>query len=200
VSAHREGDTVVVLLPARMSAAEEQRWVAEMLARLARTEARRRTSASRSDAELVRRAGELSRRWLEGRAEADVVRWVPPMRSRWASCTPVERSIRVSERLRETPAWVLDYVLVHELAHLIEPGHGPEFWAWVQRYPRTERARGYLEGLSAAAALGIEAPEGEALDVEALDGGAPDVEALDVEALDGEAPDVEDPAEPCTSP
>ncbi|UZJ23914.1 M48 family metallopeptidase [Rhodococcus antarcticus] len=180
VSAHREGDTVVVLLPARMSAAEEQRWVAEMLARLARTEARRRTSASRSDAELVRRAGELSRRWLDGRAEPDVVRWVPPMRSRWASCTPAERSIRVSERLRETPGWVLDYVLVHELAHLLEPGHGPEFWAWVQRYPRTERARGYLEGLSAAAALGIEA----------LDAEAPDVEAPDVEARD----------EPCTSP
>jgi predicted metal-dependent hydrolase len=180
VSAHREGDTVVVLLPARMSAAEEQRWVAEMLARLARTEARRRTSASRSDAELVRRAGELSRRWLDGRAEPDVVRWVPPMRSRWASCTPAERSIRVSERLRETPGWVLDYVLVHELAHLLEPGHGPEFWAWVQRYPRTERARGYLEGLSAAAALGIE--------------------ALDAEALDVEAPDVEARDEPCTSP
>lgn len=156
VSAHREGDTVVVLLPARTSRAEEQRWVAEMLLKLARSEARRRTAANRSDAELVRRAGELSRRWLEGRAEPDVVRWVPPMRSRWASCTPAERSIRVSERLREVPPWVLDYVLVHELAHLLEPGHGPAFWAWVHRYPRTERAMGYLEGLSAAAALGIE--------------------------------------------
>ena len=153
---------MVVLLPARMSSAEERRWVDEMLAKLARTEARRRSAAGRSDAELVRRAGELSRRWLDGRAEPEVVRWVPPMRSRWASCTPVEASIRVSERLRDVPGWVLDYVLVHELAHRLEPGHGPAFWAWVQRYPRTERAMGYLEGLSAAAALGIEpldAPE-----------------------------------------
>ncbi len=58
------------------------------------------------------------------------------------------------------PTWVLDYVLVHELAHLMEPGHGPEFWARVNAYPRTERARGYLEGLSAAAGLGITEPEG----------------------------------------
>jgi predicted metal-dependent hydrolase len=50
---------------------------------------------------------------------------------------------------------VLDYVLVHELAHLLEPGHGPDFWTWVRRYPKTERAIGYLEGLSAAAQLGL---------------------------------------------
>lgn len=161
VSAHREGDTVVVLLPARMSVAEEQRWVAEMLAKLNRTESRRRGAAGRSDAELVRRAEELSGRWLDGQARPDEVRWVPAMRSRWASCSPAERSIRVSERLREVPAWVLDYVLVHELAHLLEPGHGPRFWAQVRQYPRTERAMGYLEGLSAAAALGIATPEDE---------------------------------------
>lgn len=146
---------MVVLLPARMSAGEEQYWVQEMLARLARSETRRRPAAGRSDAELDRRAAELSRRWLEGRARPDVVRWVPVMRTRWASCTPTEGSIRLSERLREVPAWVLDYVLVHELAHLLESGHGPQFWAWVQRYPRSERAIGYLQGLSAAAGWGI---------------------------------------------
>jgi hypothetical protein len=54
------------------------------------------------------------------------------------------------------PHWVRDYVLVHELAHLLVPGHGPDFWALVQRYPRTERARGYLDGVSAAAQLELE--------------------------------------------
>jgi hypothetical protein len=47
------------------------------------------------------------------------------------------------------PSWVVDYVLVHELAHLLVSGHSPAFWRLVDRYPRTERARGFLEGLVA---------------------------------------------------
>lgn len=77
------------------------------------------------------------------------------MRTRWASCTPADGTIRVSDRLRDVPSWVLDYVLVHELAHLLVPGHGADFWAIVRSYPKTERAIGYLEGLSAAAGWGI---------------------------------------------
>ena len=70
---------------------------------------------------------------------------------RWGSCTPGDRTIRLSARLQGMPAWVVDYVLVHELAHLIEPGHDAAFWAWVDRYPQAERAKGYLLGWSAAA-------------------------------------------------
>lgn len=62
----------------------------------------------------------------------------------------------MSDRLREMPDWVVDYVLVHELAHLLEPNHSPRFWAWVDRYPRAERAKGYLEGVVAAAGLSLE--------------------------------------------
>ncbi|WP_189054581.1 M48 metallopeptidase family protein [Longimycelium tulufanense] len=155
VSAYREGDTVVVLIPARMTRAEEEHWVAEMLRRLDRSESRRRSPARTSDAALLLRCRELSGRYLDGRAVPLGVRWVPPMRTRWASCTPSERTIRVSDRLREVPAWVLDYVLVHELTHLLVPGHGPDFWELVRRYPRAERAIGFLEGLSAAAGWNI---------------------------------------------
>ncbi|HEX4705503.1 MAG TPA: M48 family metallopeptidase [Pseudonocardiaceae bacterium] len=155
VSAYREGDTVVVLLPARMTRAEEQHWVAEMLARLQRSETRRRSPARTSDSALLARCHQLATRHLRGKAEPASVRWVPPMRTRWASCTPADGTIRVSDRLRDVPSWVLDYVLVHELAHLLVPGHGADFWALVRGYPRTERAIGYLEGLSAAAGWGI---------------------------------------------
>lgn len=149
VSAYRDGDTVVVLLPARLTRAEEAQWVRAMLARLERREARRRPG----DAELARRAGQLSRRYLDGRAEPASVRWVANQRSRWGSCTIADRSIRLSTRLQGMPEWVVDYVLLHELAHLVEAGHGPDFWALVRRYDRTERARGYLEGVSATAGL-----------------------------------------------
>ena len=151
VSAYRDGDRTVVLIPARMSRAEERRWVRVMLERLAKQDAKLRPS----DMELLKRARELSRRWLGGRARPASVRWVTNQDSRWGSCTPVDRSIRLSTRLQGMPSWVLDYVLVHELAHLLVPGHGPDFWLEVDRYPRTERARGYLEGVSATAGLGL---------------------------------------------
>ena len=71
--------------------------------------------------------------------------------SRWGSCTPVDGTIRLSDRLVTTPGWVIDYVLVHELAHLIEIGHGPRFHRLVDAYPKAERARGYLLGIVAGA-------------------------------------------------
>ncbi|HVV14437.1 M48 family metallopeptidase [Amycolatopsis sp.] len=155
VSAYRDGDTLVVLIPAGMSRAEEKHWVAEMERKLQRTESKRASPSRQTDAALLARCAQLSARYLDRAALPVSVRWVPPMRTRWASCTPVDRTIRVSERLRQVPAWVLDYVLVHELAHLRVAGHNAEFWELVQRYPKTERAIGYLEGLSAAAGWGI---------------------------------------------
>lgn len=165
VSAYRDGDTTVVLIPARFSQAEERRWVAEMVARLQARDARRQRGPRASDEALLARARQLSAGLFEGLAQPASVRWVTNMASRWGSCTPTDGSIRVSERLRDMPGWVLDYVLVHELAHLLVPGHGPDFWELVARYPRTERARGYLEGVAAAAHLDLtdedEAPGAE---------------------------------------
>jgi predicted metal-dependent hydrolase len=149
VSAYRDGARVVVLIPARFSAAEEREWVDRMVARVTRDERR----PHGGNAALVQRARSLSHRYLAGRAEPAEVRWVAAMHTRWASCTPTERTIRLSRTLQDLPIWVQDYVLLHELAHLIVPGHGPRFWALLQAYPRTERARGYLDGVSAAAGL-----------------------------------------------
>jgi predicted metal-dependent hydrolase len=154
VSAYRDGERIVVMIPGRFTRAQEAEWVAKMVARLDSGVQRSRRRGS-TDTALARRAAELSATYLGGRARPASVRWVGTMRTRWASCTPVDRTIRLSERLREMPVWVQDYVLVHELAHLLVPGHGPDFWALVGRYPRTERARGYLDGVSAAAHLPI---------------------------------------------
>ncbi len=156
VSAYRDGDRIVVLIPARFSRSEERRWVDEMVGRVTARESRERTRGPRrSDTALIRRCSELSDRYLDGRARPTSVRWVDTMRTRWASCTPDDGTIRVSARLRHMPPWVLDYVLVHELAHLLVPGHGRPFWTLVERYARSERARGYLDGVSAAAQLPI---------------------------------------------
>jgi predicted metal-dependent hydrolase len=150
VSAYRDGDTIVVLVPARLSPAEEQKWIDTMVAKLARSERRRRPD----DDALMARAEQLSRRHLEGRARPSSVRWVTNQNNRWGSCTPLDRTIRLSSRLQGMPAYVLDYVLVHELAHLLVAGHNEEFWQWVDRFAMSERAKGFLEGLSAASRSG----------------------------------------------
>ncbi|MEU2224502.1 M48 family metallopeptidase [Streptomyces sp. NPDC018347] len=149
VSAYREGDRTVVLIPARMSKAEEQRWVALMLDKLAAQESKRVLG----DTELTERAERLSAQYFDGRARPASVRWVTNQNTRWGSCTPAEGSIRLSHRLQGMPEYVVDYVLCHELAHLLVPGHGADFWRLLESYPRTERARGYLEGVAAAGRL-----------------------------------------------
>jgi predicted metal-dependent hydrolase len=132
-----------------MSEAEEQRWVGVMLDKLAAQESKRMLG----DTELAARAERLSEQYLGGRARPASVRWVTNQNTRWGSCTPAEGSIRLSHRLKGMPEYVVDYVLVHELAHLLVPGHGRRFWELLEAYPRTERARGYLEGVVAAGRL-----------------------------------------------
>jgi predicted metal-dependent hydrolase len=147
ISAERVGDRIVVHVPARMSRAEEAEWVARMVRRVLAGERRRR----RGDDDLLARASELSARYLGGRAAPASVRWVDNQRQRWGSCTPTDRTIRLSRRLEPMPDYVVDYVLLHELAHLIEPGHGRAFAALMAGYERLERAEGYLEGAAHAA-------------------------------------------------
>jgi predicted metal-dependent hydrolase len=150
VAAYREGERVVVLIPSQFSRAEESAWVDKMLARL---EAKDRRGA-RSDDALMARAEQLAARYLSDYGLAALprsVRWVGNQRGRWGSCSPDDRTIRLSDRLRDMPTWVSDYVLMHELAHLIEANHSTMFWELVGRYPKTERARGFLEGVAAVA-------------------------------------------------
>lgn len=135
VQARMVGDVMHLSIPARMSRAEEDRWVSEMSRRM-----ERRYSSSRID--LDRRARELATRL--GLERPASIRWVDNQESRWGSCTPIDRTVRISSRLAREPGWVIDYVIVHELAHLSVHGHGSRFWALVGRYPLAERARGFL--------------------------------------------------------
>ncbi len=158
VSAYREGDRIIVLIPASLTRRQEAEWVETMVARIEKSERRRRPT----DDDLLSRATALSEEYLGGLAQPVSVRWVDNQRSRWGSCTPGDRTIRLSARLQGMPSWVVDYVLVHELAHLLAPGHDASFWAWVDRYPQAEKAKGYLLGWSSAAR--VEDPPGDEVD------------------------------------
>lgn len=114
---------------------EENRPVSEIVERV-----KRKQTSSQTD--LARRAKQLARVYRLP-APASIA-WSPRQNIRWRSCSPARKHIRISDRLVEMPGWVLDSVIVHELAHLTEPGHGPRFNELVGRYELTERARGYL--------------------------------------------------------
>jgi predicted metal-dependent hydrolase len=144
VSARRDGGRIIVSVPARLSRAEERRWVATMVERILAGEQRRRPS----DRSLADRATVLSDRYLAGRAVPSSVRWVDNMAARWGSCTVVDGTIRLSRRLEGMPEYVVDYVLLHELVHLLVPSHGPAFWRELRGYDRLERARGFLDGVA----------------------------------------------------
>jgi predicted metal-dependent hydrolase len=135
VGAEMRGDVLRVTIPSWMSAAEEATWVAKMSASF-----RRRRCSDRID--LARRAATLADRYDLRRPNE--IRWATDMASRWGSCTPATGIVRISDRLAAYPAWVVDYVIVHELCHLSVRGHGPNFWRLVHRYPKAERAIGYL--------------------------------------------------------
>ncbi|MGZ4661034.1 MAG: M48 metallopeptidase family protein, partial [Arthrobacter sp.] len=89
--------------------------------------------------------------------------------SRWGSATPADGTIRLSEKLRAMPQWVIDYVLLHELAHLMVAGHNAAFWRLLEAYPETERAKAFLEGVSFATSRGLSV-DGEGSDGDAVDG------------------------------
>ncbi|WP_461187212.1 YgjP-like metallopeptidase domain-containing protein [Arthrobacter sp. Z4-13] len=162
VAAFWENGTAVVAIPARFTAAQEKEWVQRMLAKLHRQGERRSASGRKrpaSDAALAAHADQLSARYLGGKAAPASVRWVSNQNSRWGSATPAEGTIRLSDKLRPMPQWVIDYVLLHELAHLLVAGHNAAFWKLLEAYPETARAKAYLEGVSFAMARGLSGGE-----------------------------------------
>ena len=135
VAAQLVGGVLKLSIPARMSKSEEAHWVRVMSGRF-----RRKMSADRL--QLSDRAAALARR--HELPVAASIRWADDMTTRWGSCSIDTGAVRISTRLAAFPDWVLDYVIVHELAHIAVGGHTAEFWELVYRYPRSERAIGYL--------------------------------------------------------
>ena len=140
IEAYRKGDTIIVAIPARMSRREEERVVAEMVSKLSKDDLRLTST------ELMSRALELNSLYLGGKATPLTVEWSSRMERIWGSCTIEERAIRLSNRLDDAPRYALDYILLHELVHLLVAGHGSDFKALLSVYPQLERAEGYLEG------------------------------------------------------
>ncbi|MGC8510387.1 MAG: M48 family metallopeptidase [Acidimicrobiales bacterium] len=150
-AAHWSGSRIVVQIPARLRGRERRVFVDELVERLVA----QRPQHAAGDGALEERARVLAELYNDGVVPASV-RWVTNQRTRWASCSPSTRAIRVSSRLRQCPEWVIDAVLVHELAHLHEADHSAAFYEIARRHPRQYECGLFLEGYALGLGLRIE--------------------------------------------
>lgn len=146
ISAYRQGGRIIVSIPARMSKADEHAIVPEMIAKIRSQEESRTPS---EEILLQRTCDLLTSLAPEITARPAWINW-RPMRERWGSCTSVDRTIRISDRLKLAPDYALDYVLFHEAIHLQHFDHGPEFTEVLGRFEGAELASAYLDGYEAA--------------------------------------------------
>jgi len=141
-SAARVVDGVIeVRIPAWLDAAREAEVVADLVGRI-----RKSLAVADTPIDLQERAVELAA--IYDLPEPSDIRWVTNQASLWGSCTSGRGTIRISSRLARAPEWVVDYVVLHELTHLVEANHGPRFHALMERYPRYERAEGFLDAMA----------------------------------------------------
>jgi len=158
VSARLVGDVLEIQAPDTIPEAELQEIVEKLGMRLLKRRTRRELNQTKA---LLQRAQELNRTYFKGQLQIASVEYVTNQDKRFGSCSPHTHTIRISHRLASVPPWVRDYVLIHELAHLVHPNHGKRFWSLVNKYPLCERARGYLMALGMEAASDSSGEESE---------------------------------------
>jgi predicted metal-dependent hydrolase len=154
-----EGGHVVVVVPERMSRATRDGFADQLVRQLLERTGHRHAS----DAGLAARAAVLGEQYLGGVLPSSI-RWSSRQQRRWGSCSLHSREIRIASRLQTVPEWVLDGVIIHELAHLLEAGHTARFHEIANRYPRQREAHTYLDGFghgltTAGFPLGAEADD-----------------------------------------
>ena len=140
-----------VSIPGHFSRGQERQWVERMVERMSAKYLAQPAVDDEAASALQRRAQALARQYLDGRGVPSTIGWVTNQNTRWASATPAHRTVRLSHRLQGMPEWVVDYVILHEMAHLIEPSHSAAFWDLLTSYPSTETAKAYLDGAAFAA-------------------------------------------------
>lgn len=139
VSARIVDNTIEIRMPEGLSAAEQQRHVRDLSRKL-----NQKRSSNKVD--LVARARHLAKKYAL--PEPRTISWSARQQKRWGSCTPSTGAIRISDRMSEFPQWVIDYVIVHELAHLVESNHSPAFTELERRFPACDKAEGFLTAVS----------------------------------------------------
>jgi predicted metal-dependent hydrolase len=147
----QEDRSILLRVPYRMPNRYIRQHIDQIAAQLEKKE---KLAERRTDAELQQRAEIINKKYFGGKIEWRAIRWVGNMNQRLGSCTnggSTDGHIRISDKIKDWPQWVIDYVIAHELVHRKHPDHSKDFWATLTNgYPKTERARGFIQGMGFA--------------------------------------------------
>jgi predicted metal-dependent hydrolase len=135
-----------IYLPAGMNPKDEQKWIDRMVEKNERW--KQEKILKKSDTWLMHRAQVFNKKYFNGELDFSIS-YVSNQNSRFGSCTSADKTIRISHKVKTMPSWVQDYVIIHELTHLIYPDHSKKFWEKVNQYIYAERAKGYLIAIGA---------------------------------------------------
>ena len=141
VQAKMVGETLHVYLPLGMHREEERKIIERMKEKIDKKLQKKQIN---KDDYLIKKFHEFNIKYFQERLKVNSIEFVANQTKMRGSCTPNKCTIRLSHKLLEMPKWVLDYVIMHEMTHLVHPNHSKAFWTKVGEYKYTERARGFL--------------------------------------------------------
>ncbi len=127
-------------MPEGLSGSKEKKWISKIIERFEKHQRKLKLN----DKYLEKRAKEINKKYFGGKLKIKSVTFSMNQNTIFGSCTPDKGTIRLSHKARNMPKWVLDYLIIHELAHLIYHNHSKAFWKLVNKYPYAERAKGFL--------------------------------------------------------
>jgi len=145
VNARLRGSTMLVSAPYGIPPGELDRVIADLARTLVRRRHAREINGAPDLTELSRRVAAR----FPSPPRFSAVAFSTTQRSRWGSYSGLDGAIRLHAALRTMPAWVLEAVVAHELAHAFHRHHSAAFWALLRSVcPETDRARSFLAGVS----------------------------------------------------
>jgi hypothetical protein len=156
ISARLINRVMVVRAPQHTSQVELEKSITKFRESFERKYLRKELNLKEDLKEVVRK---LNKKYFDGKVGLGSISYSPNQSSQFGSCNYRAKTILISHQVATMPRWVRNYVIIHEMAHIIHPNHSRVFWELVNRYRLTERARGYL------LAKGFE-PESKALDID----------------------------------
>ena len=145
IQAREVKGVIHLYLPMGLSRGKEVKYIQWAKKRFESDHRKKKLEEGGADKKLGERAQKLNKKYFGGELSLEGICYSTEQNSgMFGNCNITDRKIRISDRLLKMPRFVHDYVIKHELAHLKVPKHNKEFWELVNRYTKTERARGYL--------------------------------------------------------